>query len=60
MTGYPIVPHPFTPPKSFFDVGIGTEKLELKPEWRDVYGQGNRQGRKRREADNLQIVRINP
>lgn len=29
-----LLPCPFDPAKSFFNVGIGTETLEIKPEWR--------------------------
>lgn len=29
-----LLPCPFSPAKSFFNVGIGTEILEIKPEWR--------------------------
>lgn len=29
-------PCPFDPAKSFFNVGIGTETLEIKPEWRGL------------------------
>lgn len=31
-----LLPCPFDAAKSFFNVGIGTEILELKPEWRGV------------------------
>ena len=31
-----LLPCPFYPAKSFFNVGIGTETLEIKPEWMDV------------------------
>ena len=31
-----LLPCPFDPAKSFFNVGIGTEKLEIKPEWRGM------------------------
>lgn len=31
-----ILPCPFVEPKSFFNVGIGAETLEIKPEWRAI------------------------
>lgn len=31
-----LLPYPFEPAKSFFNVGIGTETLEIKPEWKGV------------------------
>lgn len=31
-----LLPCPFDPAKSFFNVGIGTETLEIKPEWRAI------------------------
>lgn len=31
-----VLPHFFIEPKSFFNVGIGTEKLTIKPDWQTV------------------------
>lgn len=31
-----ILGHPFIPPKSFLSLAIGTESLEVKPEWKGV------------------------
>lgn len=36
MTTTKILGHPFIPPKSFLSLAIGTESLEVKPEWKGV------------------------
>lgn len=41
-----VLPRPFIEPKSFFEVGIGNEQIELKPEWRRVFEHSDRADRK--------------
>lgn len=31
-----LLPCPFDPAKSFFNVGIGAQKLSIKPDWQTV------------------------
>jgi hypothetical protein len=32
-----VLPRPFIEPKSFFEVGIGNEQIQFKPEWAGLY-----------------------
>jgi hypothetical protein len=41
-----VLPRPFIEPKSFFEVGIGSEKIQFKPEWRKVFEPSDRADRK--------------
>lgn len=41
-----VLPHPFKPVKSFLELAIGNEQIELKPEWRRVFEHSDRADRK--------------
>jgi hypothetical protein len=41
-----VLPRPFIEPKSFFEVGIGNEQIQFKPEWRKSFEPFDRAPRK--------------
>lgn len=42
-----VVPRPFIEPKSFFEVGIGNEQIQFKPEWRKSFEPSDRAGERK-------------
>lgn len=45
-----VLPHPFHTPKSFFEVGIGNEQIQFKPEWRKSFEPSDRAVEPRKAA----------
>ena len=45
-----LLPCPFKPAKSFFNVGIGSETLEVKPEWRGLMPSPSARAEQRKAA----------
>ena len=45
-----VIPYPFKPVKSFFEVAIGNEQIELKPEWQRVFAPSDRAVEPRKAA----------
>lgn len=63
MKTYPVRVTFFLSPKSMFDVGIGAEKLELKPEYSHLKGKENEPDRtidhrKRTDRDGREYGRL--
>ncbi len=42
--------YPFKPVKSFFEVAIGAEQIELRPEWQRVFAPSDRAVEPRKAA----------